>query len=123
MQFDIDSQGKFTDIFLELRDIILSFDSIREQRNTKQTAYYSDYSAICFLRANQQKLTLSLAQGAKLHEIYPFLEGEGKIVRHIYFYDDSIVDRELISNIIEKSITITLERYELKRLKNSRLFH
>jgi len=117
VQFDIDSRGRFADIFFELRDIILGFDGVREQRNAKQTAYYSEYSAICFLRSNEQRLTLALAQGAKLQEIYPFLEGEGKLVRHIYFYDDSAVDRELISSIIEESVILTLEQYELNRLK------
>ena len=111
------SRGRFADLFLELRDIVLGFDGIREQRNAKQTAYYSDYSAICFLRANDQRLTLALAQGAKLQEKYPFLEGDGKIVRHIYFYDDTVLDRELISDIIEESIILSLEHYELKRLK------
>ncbi len=117
MQFDIDSRGRFADLFLELRDIILGFDDMREQRNAKQTAYYSEYSAICFLRTNDQRLTLALAQGAKLQEIYSFLEGDAKIVRHIYFYDDSTVDKELISSIIEESMMLSLEHYELKRLK------
>jgi len=117
VQFEIDSRGRFADIFLEIRDIVLSVDGIREQKSAKQTAYYSDYSAICFLRSNEHMLTLALAQGAKLQERYPFLEGDGKIVRHIYFYDGSVVDRELISAIIEESVILTLEQYELKRLK------
>ena len=85
MQFDIDSSGEFADIFLMIRGILLTFPEIREQKNAKQTAYYDAYSAVCFLRSDKEKLTLALAKGAALLPKFPFLKGEGKIVRHLYF--------------------------------------
>jgi len=46
MQFDKDMQGKFSDIFLELQRIILSFEDIKELKNAKQTSYHcSGYDA------------------------------------------------------------------------------
>ena len=119
MQFKKDTQSIFATNFLKIRDIILSIDEIREQKNAKQTSYYSPYSSICFLRANGQRLTMAFAQGYRLQEKYPFLQGEGKIVRHLYFGFDSAIDEELIREMIEESFILTLEAYELKKLKKS----
>jgi len=118
MQFAKDSTGKFATTFLKIRTIILSYDEIIEKRNAKQTAYYGPYSAICFLRANDYRLTMAFAQGYKLQEKYPFLEGDGKIVRHLYFSEKQQVDEKLLREMIEESLILTLEAHELKLLKN-----
>ncbi len=117
MQFDIDIRGEFSDIFMRVRDIVLSFDGIREQKNPKQTAYYDEYSAVCFLRCSDEKLTIALAKGACLKERYPFLKGDAKIVRHIYIKEIAEVDEELLREIIKESMILNLESYELKKLK------
>ncbi len=117
MQFDIDTSGKFADTFLMIRDILLAFPEIREQKNAKQTAYYDAYSAVCFLRSDEEKLTLALARGAALLPKFPFLKGEGKIVRHLYFKSPSEVDKSLIEAIIQETLMLNLEASELKRLR------
>ena len=117
MQFDKDINSKFAKNFLKIRDILLGYKEIREQKNAKQTSYYSTYSSICFMRANKQRLTIAFAQGYKLQEKYPFLQGDGKIVRHLYFAEDSVVDEILLREMIEESIILTLEAYEMRLLK------
>jgi hypothetical protein len=117
MQFDSDSNGKFSDIFYKLREIILGFNEIYEKKNAKQTAYYDEYSAVCFLRSNEEKLTLALAKGSSLQKRYPFLEGEGKIVRHLYFRTISEVNENLIREMIQETLILNMEAYELKKLK------
>ncbi len=117
MQFDIDKNGQFSDIFLKLRKIILSFKDVREQKNPKQTAYYDKYSAICFLRGNEEKFTLAFAKGAILEKEYPVLQGEGKVVRHLYFYEVSDVDEVLVREIIQETMILNMESYELKKLR------
>jgi len=121
MQFDIDSSGEFADIFLMIRGILLTFPEIREQKNAKQTAYYDAYSAVCFLRSDKEKLTLALAKGAALLPKFPFLKGEGKIVRHLYFKKSNKVDREQIVSIIRETLMLNLEASELKKLRKSLL--
>jgi len=117
MQFELDSSGNFATIFLKIREIILSYDEITEKKNAKQTAYYGPYSSICFLRANDDRLTMAFAQGYRLQEKYPFLQGDGKIVRHLYFTQKSQVNEVLLREMIEESLILTLEAYELKELK------
>ncbi|MEA3492693.1 MAG: hypothetical protein U9R27_12435 [Campylobacterota bacterium] len=119
MQFDKDINSRFAKNFLKIREILLSYEEIREQKNAKQTAYYGPYSSICFLRANKQRLTLAFAQGYKLQEKYPLLQGDGKIVRHLYFKEDCVVDKILLREMIEESIVLTLEAHEMRLLKRS----
>lgn len=120
MQFDKDINSKFAKPFLKIRTIFLSYKEIREQKNAKQTSYYGEYSSICFMRANDKRVTLAFAQGYKLQEKYPFLKGDGKIVRHLYFAKESDIDEKILREMIEESIILTLEAYELKMLKNRR---
>jgi hypothetical protein len=120
MQFDIDKEGPFAEIFLKLREIILSIEGIREQKNAKQTAYYDLYSAICFLRSSKDKFTLSLAKGALLEKNFPLLQGEGKIVRHLYYHDSSQIDEIFVREIIKESMILNIEAYELKKLRRDR---
>jgi hypothetical protein len=119
MQFDIDMQGEFREIFLKLRDIILPFDGIREKKNEKQTAYYDEFSAVCFLRPHNDKkrYTISLAKGDKLLKTYPFLQGDGKIAKHLYFDKVDGIDEQLIRDIIQETMVLNMEAYELKKLK------
>jgi hypothetical protein len=117
MQFDIDKKGQHAEIFLKLQEIVLSFKGVREQKNAKQTAYYDRYSAICFLRGNDEKFTLSLAKGALLQENYPFLQGDGKVARHIYYHDISEVDEAIVREIIQETMILNMEEYEMKKLR------
>jgi hypothetical protein len=120
MQFDIDKNGEFSEIFLKLREILLSIQGIREQKNAKQTSYYDAYSAICFLRASKKKFTLSLAKGAMLEKKFPFLKGDGKVVRHLYYHDSVQIEEATIRAMIEETMLLNLEAYELKQLRRKR---
>ena len=118
MQFDKDIQGEFSDIFLKLRSIILSIEEMSEHKNAHQTSYRDGYNrVICILRTDEEKLTWVLGQGAKLENRYPFLEGHGKIVRHLYFKNLDEVNEDLIREILEESIILNIEAVELKRLR------
>lgn len=118
MQFDLDIKGKFSEIFLHIREIIMCFDGVQEIKNAKQTSYRdSTGRAVCMMRSKDDMLVLAFAQGSKLQEKYPFLEGCGKIVRHMYFKDINEVDDNLLKEMFEETIVLNLEDVELKKLK------
>ncbi len=119
MQYDIDQSSQFKEIFQKLKNIILSHEGVKEKRNAKQTAYYDQYSAICFLRphSDKKRYCLSLAKGSILQESYPFLEGCGKIARHLYFASVEEIDETLIDDIVKETMILNMEAFELKQLR------
>ena len=118
MQFDHDIQSPFADLFLYLRDIFLSFEAIHEIRNAKQTSYKDTHGrAIVLMRVRADGVRVILAQGAKLQSRYPFLLGEGKIVRHMIFRDIKEVDEGLIRDMIEESLVLSMEHHEMRLLR------
>ncbi|HIP61716.1 MAG TPA: hypothetical protein EYG98_04095 [Sulfurovum sp.] len=117
MQFDKDIQGKYSDIFLKLRAILLSFEEINEVKNAKQTSYSDEYSIVAMMRDRGDKFVVSLGKGVALQNRYPFLQGNGKIVRHIYFQTIVDIDEQTIREIIEETLILNMEAHELKLLR------
>jgi hypothetical protein len=118
MQFDYDIQSPFANLFLHLRDIFLSFEAIYEIKNAKQTSYKDTHErAIVLMRVRADGVRVIFAQGAKLQPRYPFLLGEGKIVRHMIFRDIKEVDEGLIRGMIEESLVLSMEHHEMRLLR------
>ena len=117
MQFDKDINGKYAEIFLKLREILLSFPEIKETKNAKQTSYRDNYAIVAMIRDRGDRFVMSLGKGVALLKKYPFLQGDGKIVRHLYFTNMADVDEALIREIIEETLILNMEAYELKRLR------
>lgn len=116
-QYDRDIRGEFSNIFKTVRKILLSYPQVKELKNVKQTSYSDEYGVIIMMRQKGERFVLAFGKGAKLQEQYPFLEGKGKIVRHLYFKSVDEVDETLLREMIEESFILGLEAYELKQLK------
>ena len=118
-QYDIDTHGKFADIFKKIRGILLSYPQIKELKNAKQTSYSDEYGVIVMMRTKENSFVVAFGKGSKLQEKYPMLQGEGKIVRHLYFKTLADVDEALLCEMIEESFIIGMEGYEMKLLRKS----
>ena len=116
MQFDVDINSKFADLFLKVRETLLSFEEIRELKNAKQTSYYDEYSSICFMRTRPKGLTIAFGNGAKLNELFPILEGSQKIVRHLYVASIDEFDEGLMRRLIEESLILNIEKDAIKAM-------
>jgi hypothetical protein len=118
MQFDHDIRSPFADLFLYVRDIFLGFEALHEIKNAKQTSYKDPRGrAVVLMRVREDGLRIVFAQGAKLRSRYPFLLGEGKIVRHMIVKRIEEVDEHLLREMIEESLVLTLEHHEMRRLR------
>ena len=117
MQFDKDINGKYAEIFLKLREILLSFPEIKETKNAKQTSYRDEYAVVAMMRDRGDTFVVALGKGYLLQEKYLFLKGDGKIVRHLYFSDIGDINEELLREIIEETLILNMEAYEMKRLR------
>lgn len=117
-QYDIDYRGKHAEHFKAIRKILLSYPEIREVKNAKQTSYRDKYGVIVMMRTRGDVLVLSFGKGYKLQAKYPQLKGSGKVVRHLYFRTDDEIDEALLREMIEESMVLNLEAYEMKRLRS-----
>ena len=117
MQYEIDLKSEFADIFKAIRDILLSYPRIKEIKNAKQTSYRDAYGVIVMMRTKGDVFVVAFGKGSKLQEQYPVLQGEGKIVRHLYLKILAEVDETLLHQMIEESFILGMEAYELKEMK------
>jgi len=119
MQYDIDTQGEFSDIFKTIRKILLSYPQIKEIKNAKQTSYRDEYGVVVMMRTKGAVFVVAFGKGAKLQKQYPMLKGDGKIVKHLYFKSVDEIDESLLREMIEESFILGMEDYEMKVLKRA----
>ena len=118
MQYELDVKGEFANIFKVIRKILLSYPQIKEIKNAKQTSYSDEYGMIIMMRTRGNVFVVAFGKGSKLQALYPMLQGTGKIVRHLYFKTLDEVDEKLLREIIEESMVLGMEAYEMKVLKS-----
>ncbi len=104
-------------LYDKVANIVLSFEGVKKKQSKNQTTFKDKYRSILHLRFDDEKLTIALARGAQLQKRYPFLEGNGSVVRHIYLHDISELDEGVLREIIKESMILNMEHYELKKLK------
>ena len=119
MQYDLDIRSDQSTLFLQLRSVILSFDTIREKKNPKQTTYYDTLSTVCMLRVRKGKVRLSFANVAKMKERFSELLGDAKIVRYIEFSTLDDVDSGQIKEMIEESLLLNIEKAAIRELRKN----
>jgi len=122
MQYDIDRKGKFADIFAKVREILLSYPQMSELKNSKQTSYYDEYGVVAMLRAKEDKFVISFGRGSKLKEKFPNLQGDGKVVRHLYFKTVNDINEKELKKMLEESFILGIEANEIKDLRRENEF-
>jgi len=116
-QYELDIKGNHSKQFKTIRKILLSYLESIELKNVKQTSYSDKYGVIIMMRTKGNTLVVAFGKGHKLEGKYPQLHGSGKIVRHLYFKLEDKVDEVLLRNMIDESIILGMESYEMKLIK------
>ena len=106
-----------SEIYKKVQEIVLSFKGVRVKKSTNQITYKDRYQSILHLRKDDEKVTVAFARGSQLKESYPFLKGDGSVVRHWYLYSLSDLDEKVLREIIQESMILNMEHYELKKLR------
>lgn len=108
------------DMFLKLKKLILSFDGMKLRQSANQNAFYSKCRVVVMVRStsNEDYLTTSWGQGAKLEEKFKVFTGNGKYVRHIRYHNIEEIDEELLKELIAESIILNMEALEMLKIKN-----
>jgi hypothetical protein len=116
-RYDIDINSNQKETFLAIRDIILSLDNIVEKKREHITSYFSTLGGIFYLRTKGDVVILVIFCGAKLQDKYPSLQGNQKVLRHLYYKSIKDIDKNLIVDIYHDSIEILIDKHEMNKMK------
>ncbi|MBT3531232.1 MAG: DUF1801 domain-containing protein [Gammaproteobacteria bacterium] len=81
MQFDRDLASPKSDLFCEVRDILLAFSEVSETKKEKITTYSYNGSGLCHMRTMPYGVDIGFLKGAFIEDKYGMLHGETKRMR------------------------------------------
>jgi hypothetical protein len=93
MQFDKDILSEHKELFLKVRDFLLSQNGITEIKKERITTYSYNNSGVCHLRTMPYGVAIGFLKGVKLTDHFMLLIGNGKTLRvlSIKAYNEIIV--------------------------------
>ena len=125
MQFDTDMAGRYSELFLYVRELLLSFEGMKEVKKTHITSYFCEGSGICYLRTYETGLTIALFKGVSLEDRHNLLTGEGKTIRHMYMRNKKDIKKDILQEYFQDAIVCNIEKKEkdlmLKALKKKNI--
>ena len=108
MQFDKDLQSAFKDLFLEARQILLSYEGIVETKKERITTYSNKKGGICHMRTMPYGVDFGFLKGAKMKDKCEVLTGKGKDKRVLP--QKAELDEEVIKYYINQAIEINANK-------------
>lgn len=107
MQFDKDLQSEYKALFLEARDLLLSYKNISETKKTRITTYSSSKGGVCHLRTMPHGVDIGFLKGSRLKDEQGLLTGTGKAIRVLSF---TRFDKEQLCYYINQAIAINTNK-------------
>ena len=80
-QFDKDMTSPYRELFLEIREYLISEFQLVETRKPRITTYSNADGSICHLRTMPQGVDIGFLKGAKMIDDHNRLSGNGKVMR------------------------------------------
>ncbi len=108
MQFDKDLKSEFKDLFLQARDILLSYDGIVETKKNRITTYSNEKGGICHMRTMPYGIDFGFLKGVKMKDKYGLLTGKGKTIRVLPQKGE--LDKQMIKYYISQAIEINASK-------------
>ena len=108
MQFEKDLESAFKDLFLEARDILLSFEGIIETKKERITTYANNKGGICHMRTMPYGVDFGFLKGAQMEDKYSVLIGNGKLIRVLP--QKGKLNEEVIKYFINQAIQINANK-------------
>ena len=103
MQFEKDLASEFSDLFLQAREILLSYEGIVETKKERITTYSNSKGGICHMRTMPYGIDFGFLKGAKMEDKLGLLTGKGKAIRVL---PQKELDRNAIDYYIKQALTI-----------------
>ncbi len=104
MQFEKDIQSPFKDLFIQAREILLSYEGIIETKKERITTYSNGKGGICHMRTMPYGVDFGFLKGAKMEDKFGLLTGKGKAIRVLAQKGE--LNEEIIKYFINQAIEI-----------------
>ncbi len=104
MQFDKDLQSEHKDLFIQARDLLLSFNGIVETKKERITTYSNEKGGICHMRTMPYGIDFGFLKGAKMQDKFGALTGKGKAIRVLP--QKAKLDEEVVHYFMNQAIEI-----------------
>jgi len=104
MQFEKDLQSEFKELFLQARELLLSFEGIVETKKNRITTYSNEKGGICHMRTMPYGVDFGFLKGAKMEDKYGVLTGKGKVTRVLP--QKGQLDIEVVKYFVRQAIEI-----------------
>lgn len=103
MQFDKDMSSSHRNLFLETRELILSFEEIIETKKERITTYSTTLGGICHMRTMPHGIDIGFLKGVLLADSSNVLRGTGKKLRILPLQK---FNAQLVRDFITQAINI-----------------
>lgn len=107
MQYDLDMNSEHKDMFLEAREIILSYDTIIESKKERITTYSDENGGICHVRTMPYGLDFGFLKGAVMADNHHRLTGKGKLLRVLKMKS---MDKKLVKYYLDQAVIINANK-------------
>lgn len=106
-QFQNDLESNQKNLFLQIREVLLSYKQMMELQKSIITTYANDNGPICNMRTMGKQVEITFLKGIKLKDKYKLLSGTGKEMRSMTL---SEFDEELLEYYIDQAVVINSKR-------------
>ncbi len=104
MQFDIDIKSEHKHLFLEARELLLSYEGIVETKKPRITTYSNSKGGICHMRTMPYGIDFGFLKGAKMEDHDKVLKGKGKSIRVLV--QKGKLNKKIIKYFLNQAIEI-----------------
>lgn len=117
MQIDVDLAGEYSELFLYVRELLMSYDEMQEVPKANITSFFCEGSGICYLRTIPLKgLIIGMFKGASLEDRYTLFSGDGKTIRHLYMKKKSDINKSVLKEYFQNAIIYNIEKKEKEQM-------
>ena len=107
-------QGAYKELFLYVRDLLLSFEDVKERRTSHLTSFHCEGSGVCYIKTSDTGLTIAMFKGVFLEDKYNLFSGSGKIIRHMYMSNKKDIKKSILLEYFQDAIVYNIEKEERK---------
>lgn len=106
MQFEKDMESEFRELFLSVRQFLLSFEGIEETMKVRITTYSNKNGGICHIRTTEKGVDVGFLKGIQIPDKYGLLAGKTKKMR---VYSITELRKDVLGYYVAESLKLNCE--------------